>query len=87
MSRHKTIEQAAQAIVDMDDCGLIVWENGITGINAINALRKAIAMPKDDAERLALLERLDNDLSENGWFNPHGDLLLDIRAYLKGGER
>jgi hypothetical protein len=75
MSREKAIEQAAQVVVDMDDCGLIVWENGITGIHAIKDLRKALDLP-EDAEPYAwlcyhdFLDIRDNDSNHTFSLSP-----------------
>lgn len=77
MNRNEAIEQAANNVLaDMDEFAHVDYDNGY-----IQALREALAMPKADAERVGLLERIDNHMEDN---SDLFDLLRDIRAYLGG---
>ena len=81
-NRTEAIEQAAQAITDW-------WfysNAGRTGMELLGDLKDALAMPKADAERVALLERIDYWLTGKD-FECESDtqLMSDIRAYLQGG--
>jgi hypothetical protein len=64
MTRNEAIEQAAQAISDMDDAEFIVWNNGITGVRAIGELKKVLALP-EDAEPVAYQYRAISKLKDS----------------------
>jgi hypothetical protein len=76
MNRTEAIERALTAILVAGD---------VTR-DTLEIAQKALAMPKSDAERVALVERIDSALNPNT-LEPAGNTLhRDIRAYLKGGD-
>ena len=79
MNRNEAIEKSAQLFLQVLEHN----DNRLTDAvyESINNLREALAMPKADAERVALLERIDNHMEDN---SDLFDLLRDIRAYLQG---
>jgi hypothetical protein len=99
MSRAEAIELAANEIaMALTRKGYVNIKNG-KDEPRIDALYKALAMPKvdavnispecvdenanrkHDAERVALIQRIDNHMEDN---SDLFDLLRDIRAYLNG---
>ena len=88
MNRNEVIEKSAQLFLQVLEHN----DNRLTDAvyESINNLREALAMPKADAERVALRDAMKrNDLM--GRIDEVGDgenleiLLRDIRAYLQGG--
>ena len=88
MNRNEAIEKSAQLFLQVLEHN----DNRLTDAvyESINNLREALAMPKADAERVALRDAMKrNDLM--GRIDEVGDgekleiLLRDIRAYLQGG--
>ena len=88
MNRTEAIEKSAQLFLQVLEHN----DNRLTDAvyESINNLREALAMPKADAERVALRDAMKrNDLM--GRIDEVGDgenleiLLRDIRAYLQGG--
>jgi hypothetical protein len=82
MSREQAIEQA---LIDVRDDLNRRAEDGCVAVGHSVWLKvnNALAMPKADSERVALLERLDYAIAN---LAPNSEFLSDIRAYLKGGE-
>ena len=88
MNRNEAIEKSAQLFLQVLEHN----DNRLTDAvyESINNLREALAMPKADAERVALRDAMKrNDLI--GRIDEVGDgenleiLLRDIRDYLQGG--
>jgi hypothetical protein len=82
MNRNEAIERAAQAIIDKLDAG-----TGAGTTLGFMALREALAMPKADAERVALLAEVEDWMKPPtfGEDTPAWATLNRIRAYLQGG--
>ena len=80
MNRNEAIKliDTAQALGSANEWNML--DKLLWLVDAVEA--KALSMPKD-AERVALIQRIDNHMEDN---SDLFDLLRDIRAYLKGGD-